>query len=116
MVKRRRLKRARRTNTQPPHLERAFGGTVRLGPAFEMHPMEVIMNDAKNQPRPSKAELDKHLDDGLKQSFPASDPLPIGKPSTEPDRPINRKPALPDKELVRMIADNVASKHQDGKE
>ena len=73
--------------------------------------------DPKNQPDPSKAEVDKQLDDDLKQTFPASDPLPVGKPaSTEPDRPIDRKPALLDKALVRELADNVASKQQEENE
>ena len=66
--------------------------------------------DTKSPPHPSKAELDKQLDTDLKQTFPASDPLPIGEPSTEPDRPIDRRPALLDKELVHQLADNVAAK------
>ena len=49
--------------------------------------------DAKTQGHLSKAELDKELDDALKDTFPASDPVAIGEAhATEPDRPINRKP------------------------
>jgi hypothetical protein len=53
----------------------------------------------------SKAELDRELNDALKGTFPASDPVSIGDAmSTEPDRPIGPKPALLDKELVHELA------------
>lgn len=67
--------------------------------------------DAKSKDQLLKAELDKELDDALKGTFPASDPVAIGQPTaTEPDRPIDRKPALLDKELVHELADNAAAK------
>lgn len=63
--------------------------------------------------RLSRAELDKELDDALKGTFPASDPIAVGEiTSTEPDRPIDRKPALLDKELVRELAEHVAAKQK----
>jgi hypothetical protein len=82
--------------------------------------MEAIMpknakgpEDVGSKDHLSKAELDRQLNDALKQTFPASDPLTIGEPTaTHPDRPIDRKPALLDKELVHELADNAAAKQK----
>jgi hypothetical protein len=76
--------------------------------------MEAIMTEGTNGPdHPSKAELDKQLDDALKGTFPASDPVTIGEAhGAEPDRPIGRKPALLDKDLVRELADHLKRKEQ----
>jgi hypothetical protein len=71
------------------------------------------MEQKRNKPEPlSNAELEKQLDNALQQTFPASDPTSIGEPTAnEPDRPIHRRPALLDKELVDELARNVAA-HQ----
>jgi hypothetical protein len=56
----------------------------------------------------SKPDFDAQLDQALKDSFPASDPVSIGKPSsTGPDRPLNRRPAALDIDLVNELARNV---------
>lgn len=63
--------------------------------------------------RLSKADLDGQLDEALKDSFPASDPVAIGEPSsTGPDRPLNRRPATLDTELVNELARNVGAAHE----
>jgi hypothetical protein len=70
-----------------------------------------MIEDANGPHQLSKVELDKELDDALKGTFPASDPLAVGDAtSTEPDRPIDRKPALLDKELVHELADHLKQK------
>ena len=71
----------------------------------------------KTADHPSKAELDEQLDDALKDTFPASDPVAIDNASanaSEPDRPIGRRPALIDKELVRELADRLKQKEEEG--
>jgi hypothetical protein len=41
--------------------------------------------------KPTKAELDQQLDDALKQTFPASDPISVGQPTGFiPDRPVEK--------------------------
>ena len=56
-------------------------------------------------------KLDRELNDALKGTFPASDPVAVGEvTSTEPDRPVERKPALLDKELVHELADHLKQK------
>jgi hypothetical protein len=58
-----------------------------------------------------KTELDKQLDAALEQTFPASDATAIGQPTAqEPDRPLDRRPASLDKELVARLARNVERK------
>lgn len=65
----------------------------------------------QSDPQLSKLELDKQLNDALKDTFPASDPVSIGEAhASEPDRPIGRKPALLDKELVKELADHLKQK------
>lgn len=70
------------------------------------------MPNAANSPdRLSKTELDKELDAALESTFPASDAVAIGDvTSSKPDRPIDRKPALLDKELVHELADHLKRK------
>lgn len=66
---------------------------------------------SKNPEHLSKEELEQELDTALRQTFPASDPIAVGDPTAiEPERPIDRKPALLDKELVRELAKNVSAK------
>lgn len=68
---------------------------------------------SKDTVRLSKADLDGQLDAALKDSFPASDPVAIGEPSsTEADRPLNRRPAQLDTELVNELARNVGAAHE----
>jgi hypothetical protein len=73
---------------------------------------EAIMHeDVKSRDSLSKAELDRELNDALKGTFPASDPVTISDTtSTEPDRPIGRKPALLDKELARELAKHLTER------
>jgi hypothetical protein len=80
--------------------------------------MEDIMPDgAKIKDELSKAELNEELDDALKDTFPASDPVAVGATTSgKPDRPIDRKPALIDKELVQELADHVAAKQKELKQ
>ena len=62
--------------------------------------------------KPSKAELERQLDDALKQTFPASDPITVGVPTGFiPDRPIDRQAPLTDMELVNELAANVEERH-----
>ena len=71
--------------------------------------------DAKAHEHLSKGELDQELDDALKGTFPASDPVAIGDAtSTEPDRPIDRKPALLDKDLAHELAEHLKKKKLEG--
>ncbi|HEY8276796.1 MAG TPA: hypothetical protein VIG52_07365 [Methyloceanibacter sp.] len=74
-----------------------------------------MTQDAKSRDQLTKAELDRELDDALKGTFPASDPVAVGEvTSTEPERPIDRKPALLDKELVHELADHLKQKSATG--
>jgi hypothetical protein len=58
-----------------------------------------------------KDELERQLDDALEHTFPASDPVSVGEPtSSEPERPLDRRPALIDKGLVDELAKKVAGK------
>lgn len=66
----------------------------------------------ENTIRLSKADLDGQLNDALKDSFPASDPVTIGAASAgEPDRPLHRRPAKLDTDLVNELARNVEAAH-----
>ncbi|WBT40480.1 hypothetical protein [Hyphomicrobium sp. DMF-1] len=58
-----------------------------------------------------KAELESQLDEALKDTFPASDPVSVGDVTADkPDRPFGRKPAKIDKALVEKLARQVAAK------
>jgi len=62
-----------------------------------------------------KAELEKQLDQALEDTFPASDPISIGDVTTAtPDRPLHRKPAAIDRDLVDRLAQEVAETHSHG--
>lgn len=64
--------------------------------------------ESKKPDKPSRPELDRQLDEALKATFPASDPISVGEPSsTTPERPVHRRPAAIDKALVRELAANV---------
>ena len=55
--------------------------------------------------KPTRAELEQQLDEALKQTFPASDPVTIGEPTAlVPDRPADRQAPLLDSELVNELA------------
>ena len=68
------------------------------------------MDENKKQ---SRTEQDAELDEALKETFPASDPIAVGEvTSTEPDRPAHRRPAKLDTALVEELARNVGAKHE----
>jgi hypothetical protein len=61
--------------------------------------------------KPSRAEIEEELDEALKATFPASDPVAVGEVSgTEPDRPLHRRPAKLDMSLVKEMARNLTKK------
>jgi hypothetical protein len=63
--------------------------------------------------KPSRKQLDAELDEALKETFPASDPIAVGDVSgEEADRPVHRKPAKLDTALVEELARNVGAKHE----
>ena len=69
---------------------------------------ETMAEEAKK----SSPELDKELNEALKATFPASDPVAVGETtSTQPDRPLNRRPAKLDFELVNELARHVDETH-----
>ncbi len=58
-----------------------------------------------------KAELEKQLNEALKETFPASDPVNVGDVTSDtPDRPINRRTAKIDRAIVEKLAKEVADK------
>jgi hypothetical protein len=62
--------------------------------------------------KPTKAKLERQLDDALKQTFPASDPITVGVPTAFiPDRPVDRQAPLTDTDLVNELAANVEERH-----
>ena len=68
-------------------------------------------------PKQPSPELDKELDEALKATFPASDPVAVGETtSTRPDRPLNRRPAKIDLELVNELARHVGETHEKKKD
>lgn len=63
--------------------------------------------------KPQNADLQRELDEALKETFPASDPVNVGEVTAEePDRPAGRRPAKIDKALVDKLAHEVARKHK----
>jgi hypothetical protein len=67
---------------------------------------------AEEEKKPSP-EIDKDLDEALKATFPASDPVAVGETtSTQPDRPLNRRPVKLDLELVNELARHVDETHE----
>jgi hypothetical protein len=60
-----------------------------------------------------KDELEDQLEAALEQTFPASDAVTVGEPTAdEAERPADRRPALIDKDLVAMLAKEVADKRR----
>lgn len=58
-----------------------------------------------------QAELENQLNEALKETFPASDPVHVGDVTSDtPDRPIHRRPAKIDRALVERLAKQVADK------
>lgn len=55
---------------------------------------------------------DDDLDQGLQDTFPASDPVNVGD-KTEPDRPVERRPPAIDHDLVDRLAEEVRKKQSD---
>jgi hypothetical protein len=63
-----------------------------------------------------KDELENQLEAALEQTFPASDAVTVGEPTAEEaERPVDRRPALIDKDLVEALAKEVADKHRGAK-
>lgn len=55
-----------------------------------------------------KRELEQQLEDALEHTFPASDPVSVGQPtSDQPDRPAHRRAAKLDTVLVHELAAKV---------
>jgi hypothetical protein len=64
-----------------------------------------------------RSEVDEELDEALKATFPASDPVAVGETtSTKPDRPIDRRPVEIDIELVNELARHVDESHEKQKD
>lgn len=61
------------------------------------------------------AKQDKKLDKAIEKTFPASDPVTVGKPTgTEPPkRPVDRKPPIITKEQVEAAARGEGHAHLD---
>jgi hypothetical protein len=60
-----------------------------------------------------KSEVDEQLDQALKNTFPASDPVTVGEVTSDtPERPANRRPARIDKALVEKLANEVAARRK----
>jgi hypothetical protein len=59
-----------------------------------------------------KAELDKELDEALDETFPGSDPIAVDRKDDEPIRPVDRRPAAIDKELVEKLSEKAKSKKE----
>jgi hypothetical protein len=58
-----------------------------------------------------KAQVDKELNEALKETFPGSDPIAVDRKEDEPVRPIDRRPALIDKALVETLSEKAKSDH-----
>lgn len=72
----------------------------------------MTTSDAR-EAAPSKAELERQLDDALEHTFPASDAVSIGQPTaSKPDRPVHRRAPLIDKQLVNELANNVVKRQR----
>lgn len=52
-------------------------------------------------------EIDADLNEALKETFPASDPASVGRPSAKPDRPEHRQTPVIDLDEVRRLARKV---------
>lgn len=58
----------------------------------------------KSRQKPDKQEKEKKIDDAIKETFPASDPVAAGEATgTEPaKRPVDRKPPVISKEEIEQ--------------
>ena len=83
-------------NLELPHRASRFCNTF----AF------VTSQEEKLADKPSH-KTDKKLNEALKHTFPASDPITPGDAETIPSRPIERKPAEIDKSSVDRIAEQI---------
>jgi hypothetical protein len=57
-----------------------------------------------NREKP-KAEVDKELDEALDETFPGSDAIAVDRNDDEPVRPVDRRPPLIDKDLVKKLSE-----------
>lgn len=66
------------------------------------------MNAIPTRTTVPKSELEKDLDQALKDTFPASDPVSVGEVTSDtPDRPIDRRPAEINRAAVDKLAEEV---------
>lgn len=52
----------------------------------------------------TKSQLDKDLDEALKETFPGSDPIAVDNTDDKPIRPMDRQPPVINKQLVEELA------------
>ena len=62
-----------------------------------------------------KAQVDKELNEALKETFPGSDPIAVDSTEDEPVRPMNRRPPLIDKDLVEKLSEKAKSEQSKSK-
>jgi len=73
--------------------------------------MATNKTDATIKKGTPETALEDELENALEATFPASDPVQIGSPTSEtPDRPLHRRPAAIDKDLVDRLAREVGRK------
>ncbi|CAA2142669.1 hypothetical protein [Hyphomicrobium sp. ghe19] len=63
----------------------------------------------------SKAQVDKELNEALKETFPGSDPIAVDRKEDEPIRPVDRRPPLIDKDLVEKLSEKAKSEQSKSK-
>ncbi|WP_045835026.1 hypothetical protein [Hyphomicrobium sp. 99] len=56
-----------------------------------------------------KAQVDKELDEALRETFPGSDAIAVDRTRDEPVRPVDRRPPLIDKGLVEKLSEQAKS-------
>jgi hypothetical protein len=56
-----------------------------------------------NTPK-TKSQLDKDLDEALRETFPGSDPIAVDNTDDGPVRPMDRRPPVINKQLVEELA------------
>ncbi|MBS0238369.1 MAG: hypothetical protein JSS54_10505 [Proteobacteria bacterium] len=56
-----------------------------------------------------KAQVDKELDEALKETFPGSDAIAVDRKPDEPVRPVDRRPPLIDRDLVEKLSEQAKS-------
>lgn len=62
-----------------------------------------------------KAQVDKELNEALKETFPGSDPIAVDRTEDKPVRPMNRRPPLIDKDLVEKLSEKAKSEQSKSK-